>query len=104
MRILVGYMPGNAGKLYEYLLNAKAFKLLNEGIEYRDGKSSIDIARFTGPGNYQIEIMVHDSGFETVNIYRATNQGLAIVISDVPAIMEVESFKKVFSSLWGIRK
>lgn len=105
MRILTGDMPSGIDKLYEYLLSSKQFKLVNEGIEYEDGqKSATDVARFSGPGSHQVELMSHSSGFQTVSIYRMTQSGRAVICGDIPALVDVEVFKKVYASLWGVRK
>lgn len=105
MRILVGDMPVRAKGLYEYLLESKKFTLGSEGVEYDEkGKARTDVARFNGPGNHTVEIMAHDSGFETVNVYRNTPGGVQRVIADVPALLDVELFKTCYATLWGVRK
>lgn len=105
MRILAGDMDEKVRPLYEYLLDSSKFKLLNEGVEYDEkGKVTIDAARFVGPGNHKVELMSMASGFCTVNIFRAQGQGFAPVVVDAPALLDVETFKAVFSTLWGVRR
>lgn len=104
MRILVGDMPTGIKDLYDYLLGGKIFKLVNEGVEYDDGKAMMEVSRFSGPGNHLIELMAHSSGHQTVSIYRTTQSGRVVICADIPALCEVEVFKKIFATLWGVRR
>ena len=104
MRILVGDMPTGIKGLYDYLLESKAFKLVNEGVEYDDGKAMMEVSRFSGPGNHLIELMAHSSGHQTISIYRTTQSGRVVICADIPALAEVDTFRKIYATLWGVRK
>lgn len=93
-------MPAPAGELYDYLMGLKSFSLKNEGQEYQEGKVKTDVARFEGPSQVTVEIMVHASGFQTVNLYKG---GVPIVV-DNPALLDPDVFKVILNAAPGVRK